>query len=85
MYKIIRGKDNVDPSTWFELVGNEPARITRHTQDPDNIVRQTPRSDLRKYFFSNRVIERWNNLPSEIKKARNVQVFKDYVEKVVKQ
>ena len=85
VYKIIRGKDNVDPSTWFELVGNEPARITRHTQDPDNIVRQTPRSDLRKYFFSNRVIERWNNLPSEIKKARNVQVFKDYVEKVVKQ
>ena len=32
VYKIIRGKDNVDPSTWFQLVGNEPARITRHTR-----------------------------------------------------
>ena len=25
VYKIIRGQDNVDLTTWFELVGNEPA------------------------------------------------------------
>ena len=76
VYKIIRGKDKVDPSTWFELVGSEPARITRHTQDPDNIVRQAPRLDLRKYFFSNRIIERWNNLPSDIRTTVKRETFK---------
>ena len=52
VYKIIRGKDNVDLTTQFELVGNKPAQIMRHTQDPDNIVKKQSRLDLRKYFFS---------------------------------
>ena len=84
VYKIINRKDNVNPSTWFELVGTEPARVTRHTQDPDNIKKQQPKTDLRKHFFSNRVTDRWNALPSEIKRAKSVAIFKSYVEKYVK-
>ena len=84
VYKIINKKDDVNPATWFELVGAEPARVTRHTRDPDNIKKQQPKTDLRKHFFSNRVIDRWNTLPSEVKRAKNVAIFKGYVEKHIK-
>ena len=32
-FKIIRGFDDVNFSTWFTLVGDNPARITRQTID----------------------------------------------------
>ena len=83
-YKIIRRKDNVDPSTWFDLVGTDPARVTRHTQDPDNIRRQQPRSDLRKNFFSNRVVDTWNALPSDVKLSPTVKIFKKHIERLIK-
>ena len=51
VYKIINRKDNVNPSTWFELVGTEPARVTRHTQDPDNIKKTTAENRPEKTLF----------------------------------
>ena len=80
-FKIIRGFDDVESDTWFDLVGQDPTRITRHTQDPLNICRKNPRTEIRRNFFSNRVIDTWNNIPSEIKNSRSVAVFKTYVEK----
>jgi hypothetical protein len=80
-FKIIRGFDDVESDTWFDLVGQDPTRITRHTQDPLNICRKNPRTEIRRNFFSNRVIDTWNNIPSEIKNSRSVAMFKTYVEK----
>ena len=59
--------------TWFELVGVDPARVTRHTIDPLNIKRQNPRFEIRRYFFSQRVIEKWNLIPSEVKLSKSVK------------
>ena len=84
VYKIIYKKDDVNPTSWFERVGTEPAKVTRHTQDLDNIKKQQPKNNLRKHFFSNWVIDCWNSLPSEVKRAKNVQTFKGYVEKHIK-
>ena len=83
VFKIIRCKDDVRPSTWFDLTGPAPARITRHTQDPLNINKKQPKRDLRKNFFSHRVIDHWNRLPSEVKRAENVKMFKKQMEKLV--
>ena len=33
--------------------------------------------DVRKYFFSNRVVNIWNELPSEIRYASSVNTFKN--------
>jgi hypothetical protein len=32
--------------------------------------------EVRRHFFSNRVVETWNQLPSAMKNARNVSSFK---------
>ena len=78
-FKIIRGFDDVRSDTWFELVGVDPARVTRHTIDPLNIKRQIPRCEIRRNFFSQRVTEKWNLIPSEVKLSKSVLIFKKKV------
>jgi len=75
-FKILRNKDNVEPSTWFTMA-SEGARITRMAADPLNIRPQAPRLDIRRQFFSQRVIENWNSIPSEIKNSLTVTSFKN--------
>ena len=78
-FKIIHGLDDVKCETWFDLVGANPTRITRATNDPLNIIGRNPRCEIRKNFFSQRVIEKWNNLPSEAKTLPTIARFKNYV------
>ena len=40
-------------------------------------VPQQTRLDIRKYFFSNRVVNAWNDLPFEIRDASGVNAFKN--------
>ena len=75
-FKIVRGFDAVNSEIWFQQVGENPARITRHLSDPLNIVKVTSRSEIRRNFFSQRVADHWNRLPPETKRAKNVAVFK---------
>ena len=78
-FKIIHGHDRVDRRHWFSLVGSNPTRVTRVTSDPLNIVRKDCNLDLRRHFFSLRVIEHWNNLDAEIKSAVSVSAFKEKI------
>ena len=78
-FKIIRGFDDVRSDTWFELVWADPDRVTRHTIDPLNIKRQNPRCEIRRNFFSQRVTEKWNLIPSEVKLSKSVLMFKKKV------
>ena len=79
-YKIVHGLDRVDSSTWFQLVGNDPPRVTRETSDPLNIVRKEGSLEIRRKFFSNRVVEHWNALGSDIKSARSIAAFKSGIQ-----
>ena len=47
-------------------------------------IRKNVRTELRRNFFSNRVVEQWNSLPSEVKMAKNVKIFKHEMEKLVR-
>jgi len=38
--------------------------------------------DIRKYFFSNRVINRWNSLPDHIVQASSINAFKYGLQKM---
>ena len=78
-FKIIRGFDDVKSDIWFSLVGENPARLTRHSNDPLNINTRHPRCEIRKNFFSNRVIDKWNYLPSDLKNSVTVTSFKKRV------
>ena len=80
----MNSKDDVKCETWFDLMGPDPARPTRLTGDKNNIKKKFPKLELRKQFFSNRVVEDWNMLPSEVKLSKNVKTFKKYIEQNVK-
>ena len=83
-FKIIRGFDDVKHTTWFTLVGDNPGRITRQTSDPLNIVRPHCRNDIRRSFFSVRVVDPWNSLPSEVKNVKTIVAFKRQVRELIK-
>jgi hypothetical protein len=74
-YKIVTGKDLVNKETWFKSV-TETGRPTRSAADPLNLRPQASRLEIRRHFFSQRVIEDWNKIPASLKQAQNVKCFK---------
>jgi hypothetical protein len=74
-FKILRGIDNVKSETWFQKV-DTTGRLTRSAADPLNLKTQAARLEIRRNFFSNRAVDGWNLVPSELKNARTVQYFK---------
>ena len=78
VYKIVHGHDNVDSNQWFRHVSGELHR-TRATTDSLNLAQSRSRLDLRRNFFSQRVVDHWNRVPPLLKRARNIACFKrDY-------
>ena len=76
VYKIMTG-GHTNPDTWF--TGNntrEGARVTRQTADPFSIRVPAAKLELRKHFFSARVVEKWNNLPLQVKQCKSAKMFK---------
>ena len=83
-FKIMNEIDDVDYHTWFTKV-DEQHQKTRQavsiSEDgtvlgTDNIVKPKSRLEIRKNFFSCRVVDDWNNLPSDVRKSANVLEFK---------
>ena len=75
VHKIIHGKGHLVQKQWFDLAG-DAARATRSTADPLSIRVKHGRLDQRSKFFSIRVIEGCNNVPSELKSERRSERFK---------
>lgn len=74
-FKNIRGFNRANPSVWFQLVGNNPTRLTKGTHDPLNIVAQFFSGRIRRHFFSNRVVTQWSAILSENKRLNSVTAF----------
>ena len=75
-YKILTGKSNVDPQTWFSFASDTDMR-TRATTGYLNLVQPPPaKTDVRKNFFSHRVVPHWNQLPDYVKMAQKTDCFK---------
>lgn len=75
VYKIVRGKENVECNTWFEKYDEDTQR-TKGSAHPLNLRRGQARLEVRRHFFSQRVVENWNNTPANMKEARTVKQFK---------
>jgi len=74
-YKIMTGLSRVESRTWFErAVDGE--RTTRLAADPLNIRPKTARLDIRRNFYTHRVGDNWNNIPSTVKSSVTVNGFK---------
>ena len=71
LYKMFSDNDYLDVGTFFTL-----ERENRTRGHDKKIRKQSCRLDLRKYFFSHRVVDFWNALPGEVVDSSSLDVFK---------
>ena len=79
-YKVLTGKDNVDPSTWFTTLDNGVGATTRRQAGHLNVEVPVWDGEVRRNFWSVRVCDPWNDLPDSVKMAETVEVFKNSVD-----
>ena len=84
VYKIANKIGNVQCSLKFFRDLPEQ-RVTRNRAEPLNLVKNRPRLDIRKYSFCERVVDSWNNIPTDIKQATTVIRFKSQLVKWMNQ
>ena len=75
VHKIMHEQGHLNPETWFARAERD-GRVTRSAADPLNIRERHGRLELRKNFFSMRVIENWNNVPGEVTKIVKKEQFR---------
>ena len=72
MFKIVNDNEDVDRNMFFKL--KEGSRTRGHKAA---LVKEQCRLDMRKYSFSQRVINEWNKLPNDCVNASSVNMFKN--------
>ena len=72
---VLSGRTNVEKESWFDMAASAP-RNTRATADPLNVRVQHGRLEVRKKFFTVRVTDQWNKVPSQVKQMRTANSFK---------
>ena len=77
-YKIVHGFDKLECNEMFTMInqGSDSTRVTRLRADSLNIKSLRCNLDIRKNFFSQRIICMWNSLPADLKRASNPDQFK---------
>ena len=76
VFKIVNGYEDVDRNMFFKL--KEGSRTRGHKAA---LVKEQCRLDLRKYSFSQRVINEWNKLPNDYVNASSVNMFKNRIDR----
>jgi ribosome-associated toxin RatA of RatAB toxin-antitoxin module len=72
VFKLIKGIDNIDYKSFFQLAKNSRTRGHKY-----KIIKASSRLDIRKYFFSQRVVNVWNELPVNVVEAESLNCFKN--------
>ena len=76
-FKILKGIDRIDSVKFFEVVSME--HNTRgHSM---KLFLKRSRLNVRKNFFSNRVVKYWNDLPQIVVDAGSVNQFKNRLDR----
>ena len=80
-FKILNGYENVDCSHWFQLA-DTGYNLRRHSK---TLFKQRSRLEIRKNFFTNRVVTVCNSLNEETVSAESVNSFKIKYDKLTEQ
>ena len=84
-FKIVHKIDNVNPEEYFEFTANRHEHATRQTtsvtessstQNVFGLSQGHSNLDIRKHFFTQRVIPIWNDLPNDVRLSNSVATFK---------
>ena len=79
VFKMIKGIDKVDYRQFFEIASTEVSHKTRgHNL---KIIKDGCKYDIRRHFFSQRVINAWNGLSQFVVDAVTVNAFKNRLDK----
>ena len=80
VFKILNGYENMDSNIFFEIKESKITRGHNYT-----LVKKQSRLDVRKYSFSQRTINVWNNLSiiysTDCVHASSVNMFKNKLDK----
>ena len=72
VYRILNGLEKINPDSLFTR--SRYTNIRCHTM---KLEKKQVHLDIRKYFFTQRVIDYWNALPQSADDAENINQFKD--------
>ena len=75
-WKILSGFDDIEERQFFTRLNVNAVRPTRMNNSAYNIRANLSNLDIRRYFFSERIVNDWNALPERVKAARNITKFK---------
>ena len=78
VFKIANGYEDVDMNMFFKLKEGSRTRTRGHKAA---LVKEQCRLDMRKYSFSERVINEWNKLPYDCVNASSVNMFKNRIDR----
>ena len=79
VYKIFHGLDDVKPDTLLPLSNYEGTRNQLF-----KLRTRFAKTDMRKFSFSFRVVDKWNSLPSDVKNAKSLNIFKNKLDSIPK-
>ena len=77
VFKLLEGIENVDYNQFFTSATTCYA-LRGHDR---KLVKTRSRLDIRKFFFSQRVVNTWNSLPASVVHASSVNMFKNAYDK----
>ena len=76
VFKLIKGIDNVDYREFFQLADGN--RTRGHSF---KIIKVRSKLQIRINFFSQRVVNKWNELPQYVVEAESVNAFKNRLDR----
>ena len=75
VFEIVNGYEDVDRNMFFKL--KEGSKTRGHKAA---LIKEQCRLDMRKYSFSQKVINEWNKLPNDCVNASSVNMFKNRID-----
>jgi len=81
MFKILSGREKVDYQQFFEISAR-PCDLRGHRL---KLFKPRCRLNCRRFSYSQRPIDDWNGLPSEIIESTSVNMFKNRLDKFWRQ
>ena len=76
VFKIMKGIDKIDHRYLFVVANSGRTRGHRY-----KLIKSRSRLELRRNFFSQRIVNIWNELPEYIVEAETVNAFKNRFDK----
>ena len=79
VFKLLNGFERVDASKFITL--SKSANLMGHKY---KLAKFRSRLEIRKHYFSNRVVDAWNALPENVVTAETVNSFKSRLDRFIK-